>query len=107
MRKNTRYTADAEVYVSPFPERRMLLKDISLNGCCIHADDFVEILPNTLFMIGVVPKDSVDVENFALSVKARWFRSRKDLFESGVEILAPEESLSLGRYIKFLVQKET
>jgi hypothetical protein len=105
MRKNIRYTADAEVYISPFPGHRMLLKDISLNGCCIHTDDFVEILPNTLFMIGVAPRDSGNLENFALNVKARWFRSKKNLFESGFEILAPEKSPSLKRYVQFLAQK--
>ncbi|MDR2159793.1 MAG: PilZ domain-containing protein [Treponema sp.] len=106
MRKNNRYVANAEVHVFPFPERRVALKDISLNGCCIHSDDFLEILPNTCLMIGVTPKDSPDVKNFAIDVKSRWIRTRKNFFESGFEILASEKSAALEQYIEFLAQKQ-
>jgi hypothetical protein len=106
MRKNDRYAIDAEVHISPFPECRAALKDISLNGCCIHSNDFIEILPNTCFMIDVTPRDSPDLKDFTLDVKSRWIRANRDFFESGFEILAPEKSPALEQYIQFLSRKQ-
>jgi hypothetical protein len=106
MRKDNRYTANAEVCITPFSEHRVVLKDISLNGCCIHSNDFIEILPDTCFMIGVAPQDSPDVKNFALDVKSRWIRTARGFFESGLEILTPEKPAALERYIQFLSRKK-
>jgi hypothetical protein len=106
MRKDNRYTANAEVHISPFPEHRAALKDISLNGCCIHSNDFIEILPNTCFMIDVNPGDFPDLGNFVLDVKSRWIRTKKGCFESGVEILAPKKPATLEQYIQFLTQNQ-
>ncbi|MDR1899975.1 MAG: PilZ domain-containing protein [Treponema sp.] len=105
MRKNTRYAADAEVHISPFPEREIALKDISLSGCRVHSDDFLEILPNTRFMIDVTPRESADLEDFALDVKSRWVRASKDSFETGLEILAREKDMTLEQYVEFLAKR--
>jgi hypothetical protein len=106
MRKSNRYTANAEVHISPFPEHRAELKDISMNGCCIHSNDFIEILPNTRFMIDVAPGDFPGMKDFVLDVKSRWIRTSKGSFESGVEILVPEKSPALGQYIRYLAQQQ-
>jgi hypothetical protein len=106
MRKNNRYGVNAEAHISSFPECRVDLKDISLNGCRIRSNDFIAILPNTCFMIGVTPKDSPDLKDFALDVKSRWIRTARGFFESGFEILAPEKSPALERYIQFLSRKQ-
>jgi hypothetical protein len=106
MRKDNRYTANAEVCMTPFSGHRVMLKDISLNGCCVRSSDFIDILPSTCFLIGVTPKDSPEVKDFALDVKSRWIRTSKGVFESGFEILAPEKPAALEQYIQFLSRKK-
>jgi hypothetical protein len=105
MRKNIRYAADAKVRISSFPECR--LRDISLVGCRIHSEDFLEILPSAHLVIDVMPEDSAHVKDFVLDVKSRWIRTGRGFFESGFEIDVPEKGTALEQYVAYLARKQS
>jgi hypothetical protein len=104
MRKEIRFFANALVYVAgdSSEDGGAKLKDVSINGLSIQSKQFLDIAPNSPYLVIVVPEKEADIEKFKLEIESRWIRMNGDSVDSGFSIAVPFKGKELERYLEYL-----
>jgi hypothetical protein len=82
-----------------------LLKDISVSGCCVTSDDFLDVVPKTRYIIDITPEKGAHIEKFELDIESRWIRTNKLFSESGFIIAIRPEDRRLEQYVEYLAKR--
>jgi hypothetical protein len=101
-RKSVRYPSHARVRVPNVFEGEALLKDLSITGCCIECTIFLDIKPDSSYQIVVFPESASKINQFELTVEARWVRAGDYSCEVGFAILASPKGKAFQRYVDYL-----
>ena len=107
MRNELRFLSDALVYVvdDSKKETEASLRDVSLNGISIKTDGFIDIEPNSSYVIAVVPEKETKLKEFKLEIESRWVKINKSQMESGFSVIVPFNKEEFEDYLEYLAMR--
>jgi hypothetical protein len=101
-RKSLRYQTLAKARIEGAAEGEILLKDLSITGCCVECTTYVDIKPNTQYRIEVTPETSAKIGEFELVTESKWVRTAGYSCEIGFSILESPKGRAFQRYVDYL-----
>lgn len=109
MRNELRFASNALVYVVDESQNEVeaSLRDVSIHGLSIKCDDYIDIEPNSPYVIAVIPEKETNIEKFKLEIKTRWVKVNKSQMESGFSVLVPFNEKGFNDYLEYLAQKNS
>ena len=106
-RTNPRYNAKGHASIDGVLEGEVMLKNLSITGCCLECKTYDNIKPNEKYIIDVKPESSVGVGKFDLEVECRWIHKRDCFCEIGFQIIASPKGKSFQSYVDYLAYNST
>jgi hypothetical protein len=101
-RKNLRYQTLARARIEGAVEEEILLKDISITGCCVECTMYIDIKPNTQYKVDIFPETASNIGDFELLVESKWIRTGDYSCEIGFAVLESPKGRSFQRYVDYL-----
>ncbi|AEF83501.1 PilZ domain-containing protein [Leadbettera azotonutricia] len=101
-RRSLRYQTLAKARIEGGAEGEILLKDLSITGCCVECTMYIDIKPNTQYKIEVTPETSAKIGNFELLGESKWVRTSGYSCEIGFAILESPKGRAFQRYVDYL-----
>ena len=107
MRSELRFLSNALVYVEDDSRNKTEanLRDLSLNGLSIKSNGYIDIEPNSSYVIAVIPEEETNLKKFQLEIESRWVKLNKFKMESGFQVLVPFDEKEFREYLEFLAHK--
>ena len=107
MRKELRFLSNAVVYVVNENEKKTeaSLKDVSLHGLAIECSNYIDIEPNSSYVIAIIPEKETNIKQFRLEIESRWVKLNKVKMESGFSVMVPFNKTEFEDYLEFLAMK--
>ena len=107
MRNELRFLSNALVYMvdESQKETEASLRDLSIHGLSIKCEDYIDIEPNSPYVIAIVPEKETNMEKFKLEIKSRWVKVNKSQMESGFSVLVPFNEKEFNDYLEYLGNK--
>jgi hypothetical protein len=106
-RKNRRYQTLARVKISGVLEGEMLLKDLSVTGCCVECTSLLDIKPDTQYRLEIFPEGVSNIGGFDLFVESKWIRTGNYSGEVGFNIIASPKGKLFQRYVDYLAWRHS
>jgi len=101
-RRSPRYRSLAHVRIIDTEERKCLVKNISITGCCVECDDVTDIQTNTPYQLKIKPEGASHIGSFQLEVECKWIRKDPNAAELGFAITASPKGKKFQRYVDYL-----
>jgi hypothetical protein len=101
-RGSLRYQTLARARIEGAAEGEILLKDLSITGCCVECTTYVDIKPATQYRIEVTPETSSKIGEFELVTVSKWVRTSGYSCEIGFSILESPKGRAFQRYVDYL-----
>ena len=107
MRTELRFLANALVYLvdKSDQETKASLRDVSEHGLSIQSDSYMNIEPNSPYVIAVVPDEETNIEKFKLEIESKWIKLNKSRMESGFSVIVPFNDKEFKDYLDYLAEK--
>ena len=107
MREELRFVSNALVYVvdESNKETQANLRDLSKSGLSIKSDSYIDIEPNSSYVIAIIPEKETNIEKFQLEIESRWIKLNKSKMESGFSVIVPFDQKEFKEYLEFLAEK--
>lgn len=107
MRNELRFMANALVYLVDKSDKstEASLRDLSAHGLSIKSDDYMDIEPNSPYVIAIIPEKETNLEKFQLEIESRWIKLNKSRMESGFSIIVPFDQVEFNEYLEFLATR--
>jgi len=107
MRDELRFLSNALVYVIDKEEKETpaSLRDVSEKGLSIKSDDYIDIEPNSPYVIAIIPEKETNIDEFKLEIESRWVKLNRNKMESGFSVIVPFDKKEFYDYLEFLAQK--
>ena len=109
MRSEMRFLSDALVYLvdeDDKKETKVKLRDVSKGGLSIHSEGYIDIEPNSSYVIAVIPEKETNIKKFQLEIESKWVKINKLKMESGFSVLVPFDEQGFKDYLEYLSVKE-
>ena len=101
-RKNKRFHSIAKAHIDGVDYGEILLKDLSITGCCLESTVYPDIKPGTRHKIEIIPENSANIQKFELTAESVWILSRGYSTEFGFFILESPKGKLFQRYVDYL-----
>ena len=107
MRNELRFLTNAIVYMVDNDQNRTeaSLRDLSQHGLSIKSEGFIDIAPNSPYVIAIVPEEETNLDKFRLEIESRWIKMNKSSTESGFSVIVPFNEKEFGDYLEYLASK--
>ena len=107
MRNELRFLSNALVYMVDGSEKESeaSLRDLSQHGLSIKSEGFINIEPNSPYVVAIVPEKETNLEKFRLEIESRWIKINKFQMESGFSVIVPFNEKEFNDYLEYLSQK--
>jgi len=107
MRRESRFISNALVCVVNDPEKETVanLRDLSYHGLSIKSNGYMDIEPNSSYIIAIFPEEETNIEKFQLEIRTRWIRINKFKMESGFSVLVHFHEKIFKDYLEYLEEK--
>ena len=108
MRNELRFLSNALVYVvdeASQKETKATLRDLSQSGLSIESESFIDIAPNSPYVIAIIPERETNIEGFKLEIESRWVKLNKSKMESGFSVIVPFAQKEFNDYLEYLENK--
>jgi hypothetical protein len=104
MRNELRFLSNALVYVvdESKNETKASLKDLSMHGLSIESKEYINIEPNSPYVVAIIPEAETNLEKFQLDIESRWVKLNKSKMESGFSVLVPFDKAEFDKYLEYL-----
>jgi len=104
MRNELRFLSNALVYVvdESKTETKANLQDLSQSGLSIKSDNYIDIEPNSSYVIAIIPEKETNIEKFKLEIESRWIKLKKTQTESGFSVIVPFDQKEFNDYLEYL-----
>lgn len=108
MRNELRFLANALVYVVDESQKKKEanLRDVSEHGLSIKSESYIDIEPNSPYVIAIIPEKETNIEKFQLEIESRWVKLQSTRMESGFSVIVPFEEKEFKEYLEYLAQKD-
>jgi len=102
-----RFLSNAVVYVVDKSniEIEASLRDLSEHGLSLKSEDYINIEPNSSYVVAVIPEKETKVGKFQLEIESKWVKLNKLQMESGFSVLVSFDEKEFKDYIDYLNQK--
>jgi len=87
-------------------ETEASLRDLSSHGLSIKCDGYIDIEPNSPYVIAIIPEKETNLDKFKLEIESRWVKVNKFQMESGFSVIVPFDDKGFKDYLEYLAQKE-
>jgi len=106
-RNELRFLANALVYVidKSNNETEASLRDLSQHGLSIQSEDYIDIVPNSPYVIAIIPEKETNLERFQMEIESRWVKVNKAKMESGFSVIVPFNENEFREYLQYLAKK--
>ena len=101
-RINKRYHSVARVGIDGILNGDIMLKNISITGCCVQCLSSVDISVNSQYSIKIKPESDSKIGNFNLPVECKWVRNSDNSTEIGFSIAGFPKGKIFQRYVDYL-----
>ena len=107
MRNELRFISNALVYMIDESQNETPadLRDVSMHGLSIKCNKYIDIEPNSPYVIAIVPEKETNIDKFMLEIKSRWVKLNKSKMESGFSVLVPFDEKEFKDYLEYLEKK--
>ncbi|MCL2185942.1 MAG: PilZ domain-containing protein [Treponema sp.] len=78
------------------------LGNISISGCSIKSVTYVNIIPDKIYNVKIIPEQSDNMSSFSIKMKLSWTKSNEELFLAGFSLDEGESSYQLKQYVEIL-----
>ena len=108
MRNELRFLANAMVYVidKASNQSEASLSDLSEHGLSIKSQDFIDIVPNSPYVVVIVPDKETNLKKFQMEIESRWVKLNRTKVESGFSVIVPFNEQEFKDYLAYLEEKE-
>jgi len=108
MRNELRFLSNALVYVVNESKKETManLRNLSQGGLSIQSDNYIDIVPNSSYVIAIIPEEETNIEQFKLEIETRWVKLQKSKMESGFSVIVPFDEDGFNDYLEYLAQKD-
>jgi len=86
-------------------ETEASLRDLSTHGLSIKCDGYIDIEPNSPYVIAIIPEKETNLDRFRLEIESRWVKLNKFQMESGFSVIVPFNEQGFKDYLEYLAQK--
>ena len=99
--------SNALVYVADEAQKetKANLRDLSLNGLSIKSEGYIDIEPNSSYVIAIIPEEETNIKKFQLEIESRWVKINKHRMESGFSVMVPFNESEFKEYLEYLAEK--
>jgi hypothetical protein len=101
-RKTIRYQTLAKARIEGAADADVLLKDVSITGCCVESTVFMTIQKDAQYNIEVIPETAAQIGAFELLAEPVWTRASGYSCEAGFSILKSPTGKLFQRYVDYL-----
>lgn len=107
MRNELRFMSKALVYMIDESEKEAEanLRDLSQHGLSIKTDNYIDIVPNSPYVVIVIPEKETNIEKFQLEIETKWIKLNKFQLESGFSVMVSFNEKEFKDYLGYLEQK--
>ena len=111
MRNEVRFLANALVYLVDKSDNKSdnkieaSLRDLSKNGLSIKSEGFINIEPNSSYVIAIIPEEETNIRKFQLEIESRWVKISRSRMESGFSVVVPFNKKQFQEYLEYLAKK--
>ena len=107
MRNELRFLSNALVYVVDESKNQtpVNMRDMSKTGLSIKSEGFIDIEPNSTYVIAVIPEEESNIKKFQLEIESRWVKINKSKMESGFSVIVPFNDDEFKDYLEYLAEK--
>jgi len=108
MRDELRFISNANVYMvdEERSDAAINLRDLSSRGLSIESDGYIDVEPNSSYVIAIIPESETNIDKFMLEIQSRWVRVNKYKMEGGFSVLVPFDEKGFKEYLEYLSSKE-
>ena len=78
------------------------LGNVSITGCSMQSITYVNITPNEVYHVRVLPAVEDNMRPFTLILKLNWIKSSETLFQAGFSVEGGDVSSQLRQYVELL-----
>jgi len=102
-RDNPRYNTTGRARISGVMERGILLKNLSITGCCLKSKKNIEkIKTSEIYEIKVKPERASHTGKFRFQAECKWIRSTDASCEMGFNVTASPTGKFFQNYVDYL-----
>jgi hypothetical protein len=101
-RKNIRYQTLAMARREGVTEGEIVVKDLSITGCCVECTVQEAFKPNCQHKIVIIPETAAGIGSFELLVETKWIRNSNYSCDIGFSIIESPKGKSFQRYVDYL-----
>ena len=76
--------------------------NVSITGCSLHSVTYVNIIPDEIYDVRIIPEKVDNLAPFSLKLKLSWTKSSETLFLAGFSLDGGSSSAELKRYVEIL-----
>ena len=107
MRNELRFLSNALVYIADKSEneKEVSLRDVSRHGLSIKCENYINIEPNSSYVIAVIPEEETNIKQFQLEIESRWVKLNKSKMESGFSVMVLFNQTEFEDYLEYLASK--
>jgi len=100
-RKSPRYSLNAGITIEGF-DGEGKIENISNAGCCMESATYVSIIPDTVYLVTIIPAKNENLRPFSQKLKASWTKSSEKLFQAGFSLAEGQSNDQLDKYVQLL-----
>ncbi|MCL2214938.1 MAG: PilZ domain-containing protein [Treponema sp.] len=78
------------------------LGNVSASGCSMKSVTYVNIKPDEVYKIEIIPDKKDKIEPFSLKMKLSWTKSSETMFQAGFSLDSSESNRQLKNYVDVL-----
>lgn len=101
-RVNRRYQSIAKANIDGFDYGEILLKDLSITGCCLESTVNFNIKPGIRHKIEIVPEAAAGIGKFEITAESIWTHGGGYTTEFGFFIIESPKGKLFQRYVDYL-----
>jgi hypothetical protein len=105
-RRHIRYPAFARVKFPDHVGEESILKDISVTGCRVECTALMNLKPDTLYTLEMIPENAAKIGKFNLEVKPIWIQPGDYSSDVGFSIVASPKGKLFQRYVDYLAWRD-
>ena len=107
MRNELRFLSNALVYVvdKANKETEVSLRDLSEHGLSIKSKGYIDIEPNSPYVVAIIPEEETNIKKFQLEIESRWVKINKSKMESGFSVIVPFDKEEFDDYLEYLAMR--
>lgn len=101
-RKNQRYLSIAKARIDGVDYGEILLKDLSITGCCLESTVYIDLKSGVRHKIEVIPEAAANIGRFELIVQLVWVHGGDYSTDLGFGIIESPKGRLFQRYVDYL-----